>query len=48
MDFIVQQSQNKRKRKDWQMLGSCQRAEKIVAHECNGEINCIYGTRNGH
>ena len=32
-------SENKRKRKDRQILGSCQRAEKVVEHEDGGDTN---------
>ena len=41
MDFAVptHQSENKRKRKDSQILGSSQRTEKAVEHESDGDTN---------
>ena len=34
------QSGNKRKRKDWKILGSCQRTKKALEHESIGDTNC--------
>ena len=33
--------------KDRQMLGSCQRAEKVVEHESDSDTNCNWCTWNG-
>ena len=38
--FSRQQRENKRKQKDRQILGSCQRAEKTVEHESDSDNNC--------
>ena len=36
-----------KKTKDRQTLGSCQRVEKAVDHECDGDTNCTWYTWNG-
>ena len=41
------QSQNKRKEKDRQVFGSCQRAEKVVEHEGDSDANCSWCSWNG-
>ena len=37
---------NKRKRKDKQILGSCQRTKKAVKHKSDSDTNCICSTWN--
>ena len=42
MDFVVPQSENQGKRKERQILRSCQRTEKVVEHKDDGNTNCNY------
>ena len=49
MDFAIpaeHRVKNKRKQKDWQILGSCQRAEQPVEHEGDRDINCSWYAGN--
>ena len=39
-------AKDKRKRKDKQILGPCQRDEKTVEHEGDGDTNCSRRTGN--
>ena len=39
--------ENKRKQKDRKIHGSCQRAEKAMEHEGDGDTNYILSTCNG-
>ena len=41
------QSENERKRKDRQILGSCLRAEKLMKYEGDGDTNCSWNNWNG-
>ena len=40
-------SENKRKRKERQVLGPCQKVEKVVEHECAGDTTCCWGPGDG-
>ena len=46
-DFAVLASENKRKRKHRQILGSCQKAKKAVKHEDGSNINNNRRSRSG-
>ena len=48
MVFVVpaKHSENERKRKDKQILGSCQRSEKSGEYEGDKDINDIWRARN--
>ena len=48
VQFLVggPQSENKRKRKDRQVLGPCQRTEKVVELEGKGDTNCSWRAWN--
>ena len=39
--------ENQRKRTDKQILGSCQRAEKVVEHKGDGNTSSSWSTKNG-
>ena len=45
--FCGSQSENKRKRKDKQTFGPCQRTKKALKHKVNVNTNCAWCTSNG-
>ena len=42
----IKERENKRKQKDIQILGPCQRTEKAMEHECQGNTNYCWCTQN--